>query len=204
MLLWSFCLAVSVFANAGEFERLRPADFISPASSGAETVAPPPVVPIPAPGVPQPDPQTPIDLSGRFTVAPDLALTPGRLCTMEDKDFFEYRYPEKIPYCKRNLSTAEKKVVSKWYGVRWEDHGLYQYDHLFSLCLGGSNHLRNIWPMLWDEARKKAMLEADLCRRLEKGQLTQKAAVAEELSWFKENRPDLLRRFYSAIPAHAP
>ena len=107
------------------------------------------------------------------------------LCTTRDKDFVELRYPRKS-YCKRNISTADKKEVSRWYGIRWEDHGLYQYDHLFSLCLGGSNDLRNLWPMLWDEARKKALLEADLCRRLEKGEVTQKDAVVEELSWFKD------------------
>lgn len=153
----------------------------------------------PAVNVPLPREQAELgSLSGRFTVAPNEALTPGVLCTAEDKDFVEFRYSEKIPYCKRNISIADKQKVSSWYNVRWDDHGLYQYDHLLSLCLGGSNDLRNLWPMLWDEARKKARMEANLCLRLKQGAVTQKSAVAEELSWFKENMPELLPRLLSA------
>lgn len=140
----------------------------------------------------------PAPLSGRFSVAPDAGLTPGVLCTAQDKDFVEFRYDEKIPYCKRNSSIPDKKKVSGWYGVRWEDHRLYQYDHLLSLCLGGSNDLRNLWPMLFVEARKKARMEAAICLRLKHGSVTQKDAVTEELSWFKENAPDLLPRLLSA------
>lgn len=149
--------------------------------------------------VPAPRAQAvPTPARGPFSVAPDANLTPGVLCTAQDKDFAEFRYGEKISYCKRNTSIPDKKKVSDWYGIRWEDHGLYQYDHLLSLCLGGSNDLRNLWPMLWDEARKKARMEADLCLRLKQGTVTQKDAVAEELSWFKENAPDLLPRLLSA------
>ena len=185
MILWPVCLAFAVSVGAVEFSSLRPADFLSPSSSGAESL-PPPVPPVAVSPKASPISDTPEDTSGRFTVAPNPSLTPGVLCTTRDKDFVEFRYPEKTPYCKRNITAADKKLVSSWYGVSWEDHGLYQYDHLFSLCLGGSNDLRNLWPMLWDEARKKALLEADLCRRLEKGEVTQKDAVTEELSWFKE------------------
>ncbi|MFH2202129.1 MAG: hypothetical protein ABIJ96_03355 [Elusimicrobiota bacterium] len=138
--------------------------------------------------------------SGRFDSAPDWELTPGVLCTRSDKDFKEYRYAERIPYCQRNVSTDEKKLVSKWYGVEWEDHSDYQYDHLLSLCLGGSNDLRNIWPMPWDEARAKAKLENQLCLRLKAGETTQRAAVEEELGWFSENAPHLLKRVRALLP----
>lgn len=161
-----------------------------PAPAAAPTVS----APIPAAAVIPAAPKGPVNVqSGRFTVAPDFKLTPGVLCTTSDKDFKEYRYGEQIPYCQRNFSQAEKKEVSRWYGVAWEDHSLYQYDHLLSLCLGGSNALTNVWPMLHDEARKKAVMEADLCRRLSRGEVKQAQAVREELSWFAENAPAAFR-----------
>lgn len=120
----------------------------------------------------------------RFGSAPDRSLTPGVLCTERDRDFDEHRYPERIAHCRRRLSQDEKKAVARRYGVPWEEHSLYQFDHLLSLCLGGSNDLRNIWPMPYADARAKARLEAELCGRLSRGELTQRAAVAEELSWF--------------------
>ena len=136
--------------------------------------------------------------SGRFDSAPRPELPHGVLCTPQDKGFKEYRYPERIPYCKRNFSTDEKKEVSRWYGVPWEEHSKYQYDHLLSLCLGGSNSLYNLWPMPYEDARAKAKLEVQLCERLKNAELTQAEAVKEELGWFKENRPDLLERFLQA------
>lgn len=150
---------------------------------------PPPVVPDLGPAVLYP----PIDAAAVFESAPRKDLTPGVMCTTSDKDFTEFRYPERIPYCRRNLSTGEKKVVSRRYGVAWEDHSNYQFDHLLSLCLGGSNDLRNIWPMPVTEARAKARLEFQLCERLKRGEITQRDAVREELSWFEEARKRLRR-----------
>ncbi len=145
--------------------------------------------------------ESPDMMSGRFDSAPEWDITPGVLCTKDDKDFKEYRYRERIPYCRRNLSIAEKKEVSKWYDLRWEDHSNFQYDHLLSLCLGGSNNLHNIWPMPWDEARQKARLENNLCIRLRNGNITQKAAIREELGWFAENAPHMLKAFKALVPS---
>ena len=183
--------ASNLHAEFPSLENLRPKSIIAELreSPSAEFKAAGPVgifTDLPAKG--QVDEQ-----SGRFFSEPNWDLTPGVLCTENDKDFKEYRYAERIPYCARKLSTGQKKVVSKWYGVRWEDHRAYQYDHLLSLCLGGSNDLRNIWPMPWDEARQKAKLENDLCIRLKEGKITQAAAVKEELGWFAENAPEAFK-----------
>ncbi|MBI3300378.1 MAG: hypothetical protein HYZ75_19605 [Elusimicrobia bacterium] len=129
----------------------------------------------------------PIHAKGRWESAPNPTLTPGILCTASDKDYTERRYPEQIAYCRRNLSTDEKKVVSRRYGVPWDQHHLYQFDHLLSLCLGGSNDLRNIWPMPYADARAKAKLEFQLCERLKRAEVTQEQAVREELSWVAES-----------------
>lgn len=189
-------LLAAVFFLASSAAALTPSERVH--AIAAEIGAPPPLEALTV-AVPAPRAQAvPTPARGHFSVAPDVGLTPGVLCTTQDKDFVAFRYDEKIPYCKRNTSIPDKKTVSGWYGVRWEDHKLYQYDHLLSLCLGGSNDLRNLWPMLLVEARKKARMEADLCLRLKQGTVTQKDAVAEELSWFKENAPDLLPRLLSA------
>jgi hypothetical protein len=195
-----FCLFASGFpriASGNGFDLPSPSSILRVAS---ETRAPQvhaavPLTPPAAPGrLSGPDTD-----SGLFDSAPDWNLTPGVLCTPADEDFQEYRYPEQIPYCRRNTSIADKKEVSRWYGVRWEDHHLYQYDHLLSLCLGGSNDLRNLWPMPYADARSKAKLESALCWRLRKGEITQAAAIEEELGWFSENAPQMLPYLRKAI-----
>lgn len=184
------------------------AAFPFPAPASAESWAPaiavflqlnPDLAPATPPAAPVPSPEK---TSGRFNSAPRPELTPGILCTPQDKDFKEYRYPERLPYCRRNFSTDEKKEVSRWYGVPWEEHSKYQYDHLLSLCLGGSNDKRNLWPMPYEDARAKAKLEFQLCERLKNAELTQAEAVKEELGWFKDHRPDLLPRFLLAARTH--
>ncbi len=42
-------------------------------------------------------------------------------------------------------------------------------------------------------------MEADLCRRLERGAVTQKDAIAEELPWFKENLRSVPPGYFAAI-----
>lgn len=190
-------LAASVPASAFTLERLEPRRILDQA---AELPPAPKILdagPAPAalPGGVPIEPR-----SGRFTVAPDWSLTPGVLCTTRDKDFHEFRYPERIPYCQRNTSREDKQEVSRWYGVPWEEHSKYQYDHLLSLCLGGSNNLRNLWPMEVAQARRKAGMEFQLCERLRKGEITQRDAVAQELGWFSENDPAAYRALTSPYP----
>jgi hypothetical protein len=190
LLAWAAMASVCHAADVPSFESLSPSSFLKVAQDA------------PPPRISSSEQAVRINVqgkSGRFTVAPDWDLTPGVMCTTSDRDFHEFRYAERIPYCKRNVSKREKQRVSKWYGVPWEEHSKYQFDHLLSLCLGGSNDLRNIWPMIVDQARAKAKLEWRLCERLRKGQIKQKAAVAEELNWFSENAPQLLNHVQGLI-----
>ncbi len=193
-------LGAALLAGAYPAQALDPQD-LDPKTilSRAEELPPPPKIkasgPISTPAKTKSDPGI---RSGRFTVAPDWDATPGVLCTRRDRDFDEYRYAERIPHCRRNFSKKEKQEVSRWYGLPWEEHSKYQFDHLLSLCLGGSNSLNNVWPMIYDQARKKAKMEWNLCRRLTEGKVTQKQAVTEELGWFYENIPAAVNRFKAA------
>lgn len=152
---------------------------------GAPPQSPVPSLP-PSKAISPTPPPPPAAFSGRFDSAPDWSKTPGVMCSRRDKDYTEDRYPEGIPYCRRNLTTEEKKEVSRRYNLPWEEHSAYQFDHLLSLCLGGSNDLRNIWPMPYEDARAKAKLESALCIRLKNGEITQAEAVRTELGWFAD------------------
>ena len=55
--------------------------------------------------------QSPIAQSKDFPLHADAALTPGIRCQHAD----EVRYPEKIAYCERNVSSSTKRSVIKEY-----------------------------------------------------------------------------------------
>ena len=78
-----------------------------------------------------------------YPKTPNINVAPGSLCTAEDKDFEGYRYDERIPYCKRNVSYARKDAICKLYGIY--DRTGYTIDHIIPLSAGGSNHDRNLW-----------------------------------------------------------
>ena len=117
---------------------------------------------------------------------PDFNLTPGRLCTADDPDFKEYRYPEHIPYCQRNLPRQVKQLIADRYNVPQADWGKYEFDHLIPLGIGGSNGADNIWPQphgAVDDAEKNK-LELELFNLLSAGTITQRDAVDRIYNWF--------------------
>jgi hypothetical protein len=114
---------------------------------------------------------------------PDPSLTPGVLCTRDDKDYDGDRYPEEIPHCKRNVTRHTKVVVAAQYGVSEDDLVNYQIDHFYPLGLGGSNDPGNLWPLIYDDARAKAKIEDELYLQLRDGQITQAQAIDEISHW---------------------
>jgi hypothetical protein len=53
-------------------------------------------------------------------------LTPGEKCTRDDPDFQEYRYAERIPYCRRHVTHGDKVAIGRTYGIDEADFHLYQ------------------------------------------------------------------------------
>ncbi len=114
-----------------------------------------------------------------FPKGPDATLTPGALCAHPD----QYRYPEKIKYCERDVSTGEKAAIFQKYDqlgyrTRSMKRQAFKIDHYIPLCAGGSNESRNLWPQHQSVYEITDKLEALICEKMAAGRLRQKDAVA--------------------------
>jgi hypothetical protein len=114
-----------------------------------------------------------------YPLRPDPALTPGQLCQVADT----IRYPEKIKYCERNVTTEEKhRIIATYdskhqFGIRFQDRQQFKIDHYIPLCMGGSNHRLNLWPQHQSIYKRTDPLEQLLCEKMKLGRLKQEAAV---------------------------
>lgn len=109
--------------------------------------------------------------------SPNPTLTPGALCTTP----IEYRYPERIAYCEREVSSWQKELVFINYrklGFSLSgERSQYKVDHFIPLCAGGSNDITNLWPQYYTISEKTDPLEPLGCKVLAKGKITQKELV---------------------------
>jgi len=106
------------------------------------------------------------------------AQGPAYLCTPDDPDFEAYHYREHIPRCKRNVSESDKREVAARWGIPASEYKKYHYDHIVSLCVGGSNALSNLQPRLPEKKLEKDKVEWATCRAMDRGEMTQAEAVA--------------------------
>ena len=113
------------------------------------------------------------ELSACARWLPDPQLTPGALCTPSDPNFKEYRYAERIPYCNRNVTSAEKDAIAGKYNVAPGTYSQYEFDHLIPLAAGGSNSPENLWPQPIADAHIKDALEQRIYNQMAAGTLTQ-------------------------------
>lgn len=112
-----------------------------------------------------------------FPFTPDETRTNGSICSTSDRDFSEYRYPEKIPYCKRSVSSSDKDKIYRDYGVSKNCRKEYTIDHFIPLSIGGTNRLDNLWPEPKVIKQLRQDLEIELFKALSKGQITQEEAI---------------------------
>lgn len=108
--------------------------------------------------------------------------TPGELCTATNPHFVEYRYRERIPYCRRNVSEATKARIYDAYGIPQADRGQYTIDHLIPLSIGGSNSPKNLWPEHKAVKATRPNLEQQVFEALKDGAATQKDLVEHVLT----------------------
>jgi hypothetical protein len=135
-----------------------------------------------------------------FPTGPEQKLTPGSLCDRPDA----YRYPERIPYCNRDVDTSLKNDVFKEYredGYRLTpiDRQNYKIDHLIPLCAGGSNNEDNLWPQHMSIYNQTDPLEGLGCEKLKDGLIKQAELVNLILSAKKDLSlvPETLRKLNS-------
>lgn len=118
---------------------------------------------------------------------PDASVTPGGLCTPADPDFQEYRYAERIAYCRRHVTQAMKLEVGAHYGISQADWRDYEFDHLIPLSIGGDSSVDNLWPEPNADNQGsdgKDKLELSLYLQMRDGKITQAEAVRQIRAWF--------------------
>jgi len=114
-----------------------------------------------------------------YPKAPDAQLTPGALCVNQD----EFRYPEQIKYCDRNVSTGLKWAVINRYAKQFQftisdsNRTEFKIDHYIPLCMGGANAIENLWPQHESVYRITDGLEEILCEAMADGKLLQSQAI---------------------------
>lgn len=112
--------------------------------------------------------------------------TPGHLCSEQDQDFVEHRYRESIPYCKRGVSSSERRIVYQAYRIPEHCRTEYTIDHYYPLSLGGSNHRENLWPEHHAIKKSRQNLETRLFSQIRDGEISQEQAL-HEVNHYKQN-----------------
>ena len=109
-----------------------------------------------------------------YPLGPDARLTPGSLCDRPT----ERRYPERISYCEREVSSETKDYVFREYRTQLgyalgDRHVNFKVDHFIPLCAGGSNKEDNLWPQNVAIYTKTDPLEELACKKLSLGKIKQ-------------------------------
>jgi hypothetical protein len=112
-----------------------------------------------------------------FPKIPNESISPGHLCSLEDKDFYELRYKESIPYCKRNVSTFLKNRIYFIYNISEDKRKDYTIDHIIPLSIGGSNDPKNLWPEHYLVKNTRRNLEYQTYINLKNGKINQSEAI---------------------------
>lgn len=124
----------------------------------------------------------------RFPDHPDQDMTPGETCHTPS----EYRYPEKIAYCRRNVKKALKDDIIRTYDREFDfqigrmNRMDFKIDHYISLCMGGSNSRENLWPQHKSVYVHTDPIEEKLCRLMQKGRISQDEAI-DTIRFVKNN-----------------
>ena len=113
-----------------------------------------------------------------FPEVPVDELTPGSLCNRP----VEYRYPEGIAYCGRDVDRELKEEVIQEYRERGfqipaSKRSFFKIDHFIPLCAGGSNEMENLWPQHRSIYKITDELEAVGCLKLQQAKIAQDKLV---------------------------
>lgn len=115
----------------------------------------------------------------KFPIVPNSEITVGDYCKVKDPDFSEYRYPEEVAVCSRNVSLTLKNAIYRAYGIPEKCKHEYTIDHFIPLSLGGSNVFANLWPEHKAIKGIRSNLEIVLYRAILNGDIQQAQAIAK-------------------------
>lgn len=121
---------------------------------------------------------------GKYPLNPETSVTPGDLCEHPD----ELRYPEKIKYCERHVSSGTKDEIIQMYDKKFGyavaamRRGDFKIDHFIPLCMGGSNDVENLWPQHKTVYSVTDPFEPRLCDLMKAGRMKQ----AEAMNYIKK------------------
>ena len=113
-----------------------------------------------------------------YPIKPDPRLTTGMLCDRP----VEYRYPEHVAYCGRDVETETKAEIfasyrKLGYPMSSTNRADYKIDHYIPLCMGGANEKINLSPQHVSIYQITDKIEAQLCDKMKQGKLSQAKAV---------------------------
>lgn len=123
--------------------------------------------------------QSAVSFADAFPTSPVTEVTPGDLCQHAD----EIRYPERIVYCKRHVSSQLKNQIIDYYDrefgfeIRKTGRDRFKIDHYIPLCMGGSNERANLWPQHESVYTQTDPLEEAACKKMAEGKLKQAEAI---------------------------
>lgn len=117
--------------------------------------------------------------------AANVGMTPGALCSRQNAS--ELRYPERIPYCERNVAPETKELILDSYvnaGLLTANYIRedIKIDHHVPLCAGGSNQTKNLWPQHKSVGQFTDPIEPRICALMKRGKMKQADAKALILS----------------------
>lgn len=111
-------------------------------------------------------------LSGGPGEVPDPALTPGLVASTSAAEvcsIYASYPPQTYSQAHRQTTREMKEKVAEEYHLSRSQWHSVEFDHRVSLCLGGADDVRNLWPQSlsgpWN-AHDKDRLETELCRRV--------------------------------------
>jgi hypothetical protein len=112
-----------------------------------------------------------------FPIVPNPKMTPGSLCNPSTGDFEGYRYKQRVPVCRRNVSHELKAIIYNAYGIPPRCRRNYTIDHFIPLSIGGSNQIENLWPEHRLVKMTRLQFEDEIMMMVRDGQTTQANAV---------------------------
>jgi hypothetical protein len=130
---------------------------------------------------------------------PNPELTPGDVFDVTIEDICTPGYAKKV----RAVPKALRDQAFNSYGIMYDQRNQYQLDHLIPLALGGSNSIKNLFPLPnytspWN-ARVKDRLEVRLQKLVCSGQVDLETAQRE----IAANWTEAYERFMGASPPAA-